>query len=84
MFCPDKKTFFDQREAKKMSLSAQRSVVKPFKFNDKSIRAFYIKDAGQSLSSQDVYKAPGYDKENVAKAINELSQKSTKCDREMP
>ena len=72
MFCPDKKTFFDQREAKKMSLSAQRSVVKPFKFNDKSIRAFYIKDAGQSLSSQDVYKAPGYDKENVAKAIQRI------------
>ena len=71
MFCPDKKTFFDQREAKKMSLSAQRSVVKPFKFNDKSIRAF-IKDAGQSLSSQDVYKAPGYDKENVAKAIQRI------------
>ena len=35
------------------------SVLESFKFNDKSIRAFYIKDVGQCLISQDVYTAVG-------------------------
>ena len=55
-----------------MSLSVQRSVVESFKFNDKSIRALYIKDVGQSLISHDVYTAVGYDKENVVKTIQQL------------
>ena len=55
-----------------MSLSVQRSVVESFKFNDKSIRAFYIKDVGQCLISQDVYTAVGYDKENGVKIMQRL------------
>ena len=46
-----------------MSLSVQHSVVESFKFNDKNIRAFYIKDVGLCLLSQDVYTVLRYDKE---------------------
>ena len=52
-----------------MSLSVQSSVVESFKFNDKNITAFYIKDVGQCLISQDVYTAVGYDKENRVMAM---------------
>ena len=52
-----------------MNFSVQRSVVESFKFNDKSIRPFYIKDVGQFLISQDVYTVMGYDKENGVKAM---------------
>ena len=55
-----------------MSLSVQHSVVESFKFNDKNIRAFYIKDVGQCLISQDVYTAMGYDKENGVKVMQRL------------
>ena len=67
------KKIFHLKELKiKMSPSVQRSVVESFKFNDKSIRALYIKDVGQSLISHDVYTAVGYDKENVVKTIQQL------------
>ena len=55
-----------------MSLSVQCSVIESFKFNYKNIRAFYIKDVGQCLISQDVYTAVGYDKENGVKAMQRL------------
>ena len=55
-----------------MSLSVRCSVVESFKFNDKSIRAFYTKDVGQCLISQDVYTAVGYDKENGIKTMQQL------------
>ena len=67
-----KKVFFDEREIKKNSLSVQRSVVESFKFNDKNIRAFYIKDVGQCFISQAVYTAVGSDKENRVKAMQRL------------
>ena len=63
-----------------MSLSVQHSVVESFKFNDKNIRAFYIKDVGQCLISQDVYTAMGYDKKMGSRPCNDLFQEGTKCD----
>ena len=61
-----------------MNFSVQRSVVESFKFNDKSIRAFYIKDVGQFLISQDVYTVMGYDKENGVKAMQQLVREKYK------
>ena len=55
-----------------MSISVKCLVVESFRFNDKSIRAFYIKDVGQCLISQDVYTAVGYDKENGVKTMQQL------------
>ena len=51
------KKFFDQREIKKMSLSAQRSVVESFKFNDKNIRVVHIKNVRQCFMGIDVSRA---------------------------
>ena len=61
-----------------MSFSVQRSVVESFKFNDKSIRAFYIKDVGQCLISQDVYTVMGYDKENGVESMQQLVREKYK------
>ena len=61
-----------------MSLSVRRSVVESFKFNDKSIRASYIKDVGQCLISQDVYTVMEYDKENGVKAMQQLVREKYK------
>ena len=78
---------FDQQELKKISLSVKRSVVESFKFNGKNIRAFYIKDIGQCLISQDVYTAVVYDKENGVKTEQRLVPKKKqnaigrRCDR---
>ena len=55
-----------------MSISVKCLVVESFRFNDKSIRAFYIKDVGQCLISQDVYTVVGYDKENGVKTMQQL------------
>ena len=55
-----------------MSLSVQHPAVESFKFNDKNIRAFYIKDVGQCFVGIDVSKAVGYDKENGVKAMQGL------------
>ena len=58
---------------KKMILSVQRLFVESFKFNNKSVRAFYIKDVGQCRISQDVYIRPwGYDRENAVKTMQRL------------
>ena len=57
-----------------MSLSSQRSVVKSFKFNHERIRAFYIKDVGQCLISQDVYTPVGYDREYGVEAMQRKVQ----------
>ena len=58
---------------KKMIFSVQRLFVESFKFNNKSVRAFYIKDVGQCRISQDVYIRPwGYDRENAVKTMQRL------------
>ena len=77
------KIFWSQRTTNKMSLSVQCSVVESFKFNDKNIRAFYIKDVGQYLHSQDVYTTVGTTKKMGSRPCNDLFQKSKKCDWEM-
>ena len=64
--------FFRPKQIKKMCLSVQRAVVESFKFNDKSVRAFYIKDIGQWLISQDVYTAVGCGKENGVTTMRRL------------
>ena len=58
------KSFFGPNEIKKIRFLVQCSDEESFKFNDKRIMAFYIKDVGQCLISQDVYTAMGYEKEN--------------------
>ena len=65
------KSFLDQKEIKKISLSVQRSVVKSFKFNGKNIRAVHVKGE-EYLVSRNIYKAIGYKEENVKKAIQNL------------
>ena len=50
-----------------MYSSVQHSVVESFKFNDKNMRAFYIKDTSQCLFSEDVYTAVVCDKKNGVK-----------------
>ena len=54
-----------------MSLSVQSSTVKPFKFNDKSIRSVHVKGE-ECLISRDVYEAIGYEEENGKKAMQRL------------
>ena len=55
-----------------MSLSVQPLVVESFNCNGKNVRPVYVKDVGQSLVSEDVYEAMGYEKGDGAKAIQRL------------
>ena len=53
-----------------MSLSVQHSVVESFKFNDKNIRVFHIKNVVQCFVYIDVSKAVGYnDDDNGKRAV---------------
>ena len=64
--------FFDKREIKKMSLSAQRPVVESFKFNRINIRSVHVKGE-YCLVSRGVYKVIGYGEESGRKAIQNLA-----------
>ena len=64
LFCDRVQNIFDQKEIKKMSLSVQRSVVEPFKFNGKNIRAVHVPGLGECLVGIDVSRAIGYVDDN--------------------
>ena len=60
-----------------MSLSVQCSVIEPFSFNGKNIRAVHVPDVGQCLVAKDVYTAVGYNKKMGSKPCSYLFQEST-------
>ena len=62
-----------------MSLSVQSSVLEPFRFNDKNIRAAHVPGLGECLVGIDVSRAIGYvDDNNCRRAIKRhLPQKYT-------
>ena len=72
------KRFFDQKELKKMSLSVLRSVVEPFKLNEKSIRTVHV-NGEECLVSRDVYKAIGNEDKNGKKSFKIQFLTSTSC-----
>ena len=52
-----------------MSLSAQRSLVESFKFNDKNIRVVHIKNVGQCFVGIDVSRTVGYNHDDNTRRV---------------